>query len=475
MEKLENLFETAQKVSSQEYAEKILESDQFASLSESAKDDMRILFQNTQKEISTQLTEGTYTTDVAQFTPILLPMIRRVQPTLIANEILGVQPLSTPTGFLYALVNQYLGNGIAKVGDGTEPQGIIVELDDIANFGATITVDGSTQFGDGKALYVEGNKVLATFNTRPLVGQYIDANLGLNNTQGAKVVNVWTNESAFYQVLKNYTGAYSTYEGEQLGDDMNEVGFSVLRKPVVAKTRALKGKYTMEMYQDLRSQHGLIADDEMMNLMSYEIKADIDRECIDFVKGNSTWLPDTTTKFVVGSQTNMQVPEGRWEIERYRAQAIRIAKESAMIGLETKRGQGNILIVSPMVCTMLEQVGNFSLAPIQSTVKQPISGGVAGIFDNKYKVVVDQYATNDYCTVLYKGDSNKDAMGFYCPYVPLSFTRITDYVTGQPVIIAKTRYALTTTPGVESAESKDRAKTYARSFGIDFANTILGR
>ena len=123
---------------------------------------------------------------------------------------------------------------------------------------------------------------------------------------------------------------------------------------------------------------------------------------------------------------------------------------------------------------MLEQVGSFKVAEQASGVKAPVSGGVAGIFDGRFKVIVDQYATSDYCTVMYKGADRRDAMGFFAPYVPMSFTKVTNADSGQPAVIAKTRYALDTIPGISSATSNDRAQKYARSFGIDFTNTILG-
>ena len=123
---------------------------------------------------------------------------------------------------------------------------------------------------------------------------------------------------------------------------------------------------------------------------------------------------------------------------------------------------------------MLEQVGKFKVAEQASGVVSPVSGGVAGTFDGRFKVVIDQYATSDYCTVLYKGADRRDAMGFFAPYVPLSFQKVTNTDSGQPALICKTRYALDTIPGVESATSNDRAKTYSRQFGINFTNTILG-
>lgn len=431
----------------------LLESTKYAALSSSDRNAMGLLLENTDKELTQLITEGTLAGDVAQFTPILMPMVRRVYPTLIANELLGIQPMTMPTGFIYALTNQYIGTNNNNANPNSKA--IIVELD-----GATTKVEGNTVFTDAKVLYVEGKKVLvATGATAIAVGDEIET--------GVKITGIYTNEASFARILKGYTGTYTTAQGEQLGKDMKEIGFSIAKKSVEAKVRALKGRYTVEMYQDLKAQHGLLADEEIMSLMSYEIQAEIDREVVDFVNANSTILPDTV--FTADSTDGT----GRWEIEKYRREVIRISKEAAQIGIDTKRGQGNTLLVSPKVATMLEQVGKFKVADVEGGVRAPISGGVAGIFDGRYKVIVDQYATSDYATVLYKGADRRDAMGFFAPYVPLSFQKVTNTDSGQPAIIAKTRYALDTIPGVESAISNDRAKTYSRSFGINFENTIL--
>lgn len=454
------LTEAMQIANDKTYAGDLISSKNYAKLDAKRSQDMNILLANTQRDIKSCLNENTMTADVAQFTPIIMPMVRRIYPNLIANELLGVQPMSMPTGFIYALTNQYLGDGDHKVGDRYQPAGVIYELDDTAD----VSVGDSV--GDGTVVYVENNKVLCSFtSTKVKVGE----------TVGSKnVVGVYTNEAAFGKILKNYTGSYATSSAEVLGTDMREIGFSIDRKNVVAVSRALKGRYTVEMYQDLKAQHQLNADEELMSLMQYEIQAELDREIVDFVNANATQLPDTNFG-IPAKASDIIIPDGRWEIERYRAQVIRIAKEAALIGIDTKRGQGNTLLVSPLVATMLEQVGSFQLAPVGSSINAPVSGGVAGVFDNRYKVVIDQYATTDYCTVLYKGDDRRDAMGFYAPYVPLQFTRVTNAESGQPAIIAKCRYALTTIPGIENAESNDRAMTYARSFGIDFTNTVLSR
>jgi hypothetical protein len=411
----------------------LLESSKYTPLTASDSAAMKLMLENTEKEHARLVSEGTLSGDVAQFTPILMPMVRRVYPNLIANELLGVQPMAMPTGFIYALTNQYTGTGVA----GTN--------------GNLKIIDVSAGDASGISIYTEG--------TLHLVAK--DADL-----TGLTVTATYTNEASFGRILTNYTGPVATAVAEALSTNMKEVGFSISKKSVEAKSRALKGQYTVEMYQDLKAQHGLLADEEIMSLMSYEMQAEIDRETVDFVNSNATQLADTAFGASVGT-------DGRWEIERYRTQAIRISKESAQIGLDTKRGQGNVLLVSPKVATMLEQVGTFTVATQASNVTAPVSGGVAGTYDGRFKVIVDQYATSDYCTVLYKGADRRDAMGFFAPYVPMSFTKVTNADSGQPAVIAKTRYALDTIPGVTSATSNDRAQAYARSFGVDFTNTVL--
>jgi len=458
---MEILNEAMKIANDRNFANALIGSKKYSALSPKLAADMSVLLENTQRDIKNSLNENTMTADIAQFTPILMPMVRRIYPNLIANVLLGVQPMSMPTGYIYALINQYLGDGVNKVGNREQPAGVIYKLDKDA---VTAGINIGDTAGDGVVLYIEDNKVLCSFTSTKLAE---GAALG-----SATVKALYTNEAAFGRILKSYTGSYRTSNAEILSTDMKEIGFSIVRKNIEAQSRALKGRYTVEMYQDLKSQHQLNADEELMSLMQYEIQAELDREVVDFVNKNATQLPDT--KFgIPATAADIIIPDGRWEIERYRANAVRIAKEAALIGIETKRGQGNTLLVSPLVATMLEQVGSFQPATVASGIVSPVSGGVAGTFDNRYKVIVDQYAETDYCTVLYKGDNARDAMGFFAPYVPLQFTRVTNAESGQPAIIAKTRYALTTIPGIEAATSNDRAKAYARSFGVDFTNTIL--
>jgi len=473
--------------------EALIESSKYPTLSATDKAVMSMMLENTQKEHEHLINEGTFSGDVAQFTPILMPMVRRVYPNLIANELLGVQPMSMPTGFIYALTHEYTGNGVAGQGANPNSAGVVVDVTTVAPAVLAPVIGDAVTYTD--AAGVVQNGVVAHFEPTTLATGVVATRVLINGftpgtilagaaiafpdhtagaVAGATITAtagaVFSNEASFGTILTNYSGPYTTAQAEVLSTDMKELGFSISRKNVTAVSRALKGQYTVEMYQDLKAQHGLLADEEVMSLMSYEMQAEIDREVVNFVNANATQLPDTAFGTVNAASTTT---DGRWEVERYRAQSIRISAEAAQIGLLTKRGQGNCLLVSPKVATMLEQIGTFKIAESAPGVSTPISGGVAGTFDGRYKVIVDQYATSDYCTVMYKGQDRRDAMGFFAPYVPMSFTKVTNQASGQPAVVAKTRYALDTIPGISSPTSNDRAANYARSFGVNFANTVL--
>lgn len=454
----------------------LLESEKYSALTASDSASLALMLEQTEKENARLVNEGTLSGDVAQFTPILMPMVRRVYPNLIANELLGVQPMTMPTGFIYALTNRYVGDDQTGSKISLTDTGIIVDYtftagtSGLTDTAVGVVVTGNVSGAVGTIVYLEGGKALIKVTSGTFATTDTAATTSTATNETIAIDAIYTNEASFGQILSGYTGSVDTATAEALGKDMKEVGFSISKKSVEARSRALKGQYSVEMYQDLKSQHGLLADEEIMSLMSYELQAEIDREIVDFVNTNAEAVPNASDISFSASSTD---GTGRWEIEKYRREVIKISKESKVIGLNTKRGQGNILVVSPQVVTMLEQVGSFKAADQASAVTGPVSGGIAGTFDNKYKVVVDQYATSDYATVLYKGADRRDAMGFFAPYVPLSFTKVTHADSGQPAVIAKTRYALDTIPGLESATSTDRARKYARTFGINFANSAL--
>lgn len=446
---------------SKDFQEELLESSKYSSMDAIQKADVKRLFENTQNFLNQQqINEGTMTADIAQFTPILLPIVRRNYPNLVAHEILGVQPMSMPTGYIYAWVNKYIGDG-NRPAETAGKKVVLIKTDKLTD----ATLNGAVEGVGGILLHKEenGQGVFA------LVANPTTLDVGTAVGSNAKIVAVYTNEATFLRILTHYTGSYSTAAGEVLGKDMKELGFEVTKKAIEVQTRKVKTPFTMEMYQDLKNQHGQLADNELINLASNELQAEIDRECIEAVNSWSRVAPNSNF-----TSTDYKDMKGRWEIERYRAEAVRIDKEAALIGQNIKNGSSaNTLIVSPKVVVMLRQLDNFLLSPKVNSLDINGSCGVAGIFDGRYKVIIDQYATNDYCTVLYKGNERTDAIGFYAPYVPISFARVQNPDTSQPAIIASTRYALTATPGVEKADSLDRAQTYGTTYGIDFANTIL--
>lgn len=438
----------------------LIESTKYKPLDASDSAAMKVLLENAATEHQKMLAESNVTGDIAQFTPILMPLVREAFPKLVANELLGVQPMTMPTGFMYALVNRAVGDGtVQNTRDGL----VALKFTELLAGKAAQEAEGVTGL-----FQIEGKFALVDQAT------YVPGTIV--NAAGAQATpdplgHTFTNQTLFDRIFSNYTGSYDTADGEKLGQNMREVGISIERKSIEAKTRALKARYTVEMFQDLKAQHGLAADEELISLISNEVRSEIDREIIGFVNRNSTIAANSA---VVAGGTS----QARWEIEAYRNEAARISKEAALIGVATRRAQGNILLVSPLVAAMLQQAGTFKTATVDSSIDPTAVGGVVGTFDNRFKVVVDQYAQNDYCTVLYKGTDRRDGMGVFAPYVPLSFQRVTDYESGQPAIIAKTRYALETIPDTHSApnggyEDPTRGSRYARSFGIDLSGTVM--
>ena len=440
----------------EKYAD-LLESEKYAPLEESEKGMMASLLEAGQRELDS-LEESTVSGDVAQFTPILIPMIRKVYPALIANDLLGMQPLSTPTGYIYSMGYRYTNDSNNPIMPTTNAQILDVDAADVVGDTITGAVSGAT----GVVRYVEGTKQLVELTTPGLIFAVEGLAGGTNSTTANAV---YSNELLFKNILKNYTGPYTTAAGEQLSTDMKEVGFDIQRKNVEAVTRKLKGKYTLEMYQDLKAQHGMLADEEIMNLMSAEIQSEMDREVLDFVNGNSTVLPDY---FVWRDQTGVAGTsnDGRWEIEKYRLAGIRFSAEAREIGRLTRRGSGNTMIASSKVVSMLDQLDGFAAAPIGSGINDGVNVAVAGTFDRKFKVIQDVFAANDYATIMYKGADRRDGLGYFSPYSPLSFQRTVIAESGQPAIIAATRYALSTNP--------QNPEFYSRTMGIRFEDSILG-
>ncbi len=496
----------------------LIESTKYAPLDEGQQNTLAAVMEATAKETERMIAEGTIAADVAQFTPFLMPMLRKVYPALVANELLGVQPLSGPTGFIYSLTNRLVGsanNGLTKPGTNEGLNGpsmynktnaatqiLLVDAFTAADLGKTIIVGGITAtvvYGEPAAHgalgsnypagQIVGNSVggaevgaqdgtsfgilveLPANTYYGRTGVIVPASGGdvTGTATATAVIASFTGLAAWDKILPNYSGSYVTANGETrgvVGNEMNEVGIAVERTQVEAKTRKLRAEYTIEMYQDLKAMHGVLADQELMSLMGYEIKAETDREVVDFVNSRAgiegDFFMDGSYDGTVGTPA---ISSGRWEIERYRALAIKIADMSRNIGRLNKRGAANKLLVSPKVLTALEAMGSFTTAPIDTTVSTQNLNPVAGRFDNKYNVIVDNYADNgDYVTAIYKG-SNQDSLGVYAPYTPVQIQKVTHVTTGQPALIAMSRYGL--------AENPWGGQNYATSMGIQFQNTVL--
>jgi len=440
----------------------LLESKKMPAIARSEQPNIALLLENQSKEEARLLEEGTVAGDVAQFTPIFMPLARRVQPALIANELVGVQPLTSPTGFIYSLAFRYTGKGANaadKTGGRISPVkgGQIIEVTFTNGAAAPVVGEEITTNGQtANVIYVEGNLVLIDEKVG-VSGQTFTAPSGSEGSIDA----TFSNELTFRKILKGYTGSLPTSEAELLGYDMAEIGFEIKQTQIGVESRKLKAEYTVEMYQDLKSMHGLNADEELMNIMAVEIQNELDREIVDKVNSWASVAGD----FVIGG-TNAS-GSTRFELENMAHLTLKIANESREIARLTRRGAGNVLLVSPKVATVLEQVKGYTPVTQNSTTDATAVGvSVIGTF-NKMKVVMDAFASHEYCTVLYKGSDRRDAIGYYAPYVPVSFTRVVHPESGQPAIILNTRYGLKENP------LNENEGIYARTFEVNFADSFL--
>lgn len=434
--------------------ESLINSEKMPALNEADIHNTSIVLENQETECERLISEGTASGDVQQFIPIFMPLARRVMPQLIANELMGVQPLTMPQGYIFSIAFRYTGD--SNVGAKPVNNSCIIQV--TAEEAKKLEVGKTLKFDNTKnapILYVEGDKVLV--GTTGLTEQSTIAQ-GDENPETdvpAKVLAVYSSEIAFQKVFKNYTGSHATAVGEQLATDMKEIGFSIERKSVEAKTRKLKAKYTIEMYQDLKSIHGLNADDELMNMMAQEVEQEINREVIDYINGLATVTPDF----------NINSIPGRYEIEKFAHISARIDQESLEIARWCRRGAGNVIIASAKVVSMLKALNGYKPIETNANIKITANPAIVGTLDGR-KVILDMFAKEDYITILYKGSSRVDAPAFYAPYVPVSFTRVTHQESGQPAIILLSRYGIVSNP--------ISPETYVRTFKVNFTgvNTL---
>ena len=373
---------------------------------------------------------------VANFDPILISLVRRALPNLIAYDVAGVQPMTGPTGLIFAMRARYTNQS------GTE------------------------------AFYNEANTAYSGVTS--VANPY--------GFRGTAVTDVATNPVNDLTANAFTTGiARTTATAEFLGSDSNaifqQMAFSIEKVTVTAQSRALKAEYSLELAQDLKAIHGLDAETELSNILSTEILSEINREVIRTIYTTAVVGArfGTTTQGYFDLDTDSN---GRWSVERFKGLIFQIERDANVIAKETRRGKGNVLIVSSDVASAMAMAGVLQYTPaLQADLQVDDTGNTfAGLLHGRIKVYIDPYfggytSNQELVTVGYKGSSPYDAGLFYCPYVPLQMVRAVDQFTFQPKIGFKTRYGMVANPfaegsGVGLGQLNARTNKYYRIFGV---------
>ena len=400
-----------------------------------------VILENQEKALAEQrLTEtvANTTASASNWDPILIALARRAMPNMLAFDVAGVQPMSGPTGLIFAMRSRY----------------------DAGTTGSTEAL-----FNEANTQHTGDSSVTQGADPSGLSGLTdSNADSSIDNDRGSLPLRA--------------TGM-STVDGEALGSNtggsvFSEMGFTIEKATVTAKTRALKAEYSLELAQDLKAIHGLDAESELANILSTEILAEIDRETIRTINGQAKTGAATANTKIAGIFDMQTDADGRWSVEKFKGLIVQIEREANAIAKETRRGKGNWIICSSDVASALAASGMLDYAPAMATALEVDDTGntFAGTLNGRTKVYIDPYATVDYVTVGYKGTNAYDAGLFYCPYVPLTMVRAVGENDFQPKIGFKTRYGMTSNPFVGTALASDgiaAAKTngYFRIFRVD--------
>jgi hypothetical protein len=395
------------------------------------------LLENTEKALQEERAQASFLSEdinsasksqVATYDPVIISLVRRAMPNLIAYDVAGVQPMSGPTGLIFAMKSRYA--------DGGSPVG-------------------------GNKIGLEDTE--AFFN---------EADTGFSGDG--------THAGAEIDISNSPQDGYTTGTGRDVaageGDFMNNMGFTIEKSIVTAQTRGLKAEYTMELAQDLKAIHGLDAESELANILSTEILAEINREIIRGI--NTKAELGARTDDTHGAQANRGTDstgtfdlsldaDGRWSGEKYKSLLTQIELEANTVALRTRRGKGNFLICSSNVASALAATGSLDYKHDALSVDDTgstFAGTIGGM-----KVYIDPYALADYATVGYRGSNPYDAGMFYCPYVPLTMVRAVDESTFQPKIGFKTRYGLVANPFANG----DGSQIVKDSLGANRANRFF--
>ena len=367
---------------------------------------------------------ATATGPVAGFDPVLISLIRRSMPKLIAYDIAGVQPMTGPTGLIFALRTIY--------GTQRDPQ-------NAAYREAFFNEPNAGQSGGSGTSYDPGASSSAN-----------------NDAEGTNPAVLNDGSPGTYELTGDAQGL-ATGDAENLGEsgtEFREMGFAIEKVTVTAKSRALKAEYSLELAQDLKAIHGLDAEQELSNILSTEILAEINREVVRTIYVNAVKgaINDTATDGIFDLDVDSN---GRWSVEKFKGLLFQIERDANAIGQETRRGKGNIMICSADVASALGMAGVLDYAPAlngnnQLTAVDDTSSTFVGTLNGRIKVYVDPYSANvadkHFYVAGYKGTSPYDAGLFYCPYVPLQQVRAINPDTFQPKIGFKTRYGMVSNP-----------------------------
>ena len=372
---------------------------------------------------------------VAGFDPVLISLIRRSMPNLVAYELAGVQPMNGPTGLIFAMRSRFTNQS----GD----EAFFNEPESAFSANKAGTNIGQATQGD----YTQG------------VDDDGTVGFGSTGTQrGTNPAILENNASDAVQAQYSVGQGMATGDSEALGDgvngDFNEMAFSIEKVTVTAKSRALKAEYSLELAQDLKAIHGLNAEAELANILSSEILAEINREVIRTIY--KTAEAGSQVNVANNGFFNLDVDSnGRWSVEKFKGLLFNIERDANRIAQRTRRGKGNIILTSADVASALTMAGVLDYTPALNANLQVDDTGntFAGTINGKYRVYIDQFsansAQNQYYVVGYKGTSPYDAGLFYCPYVPLQMVRAVGENSFQPKIGFKTRYGLVSNPFAE--------------------------
>ena len=376
---------------------------------------------------------------VQNFDPILISLVRRSLPNLIAYDVAGVQPMTGPTGLIFAMRARY-----------------------------------ANQTGS-EAFYNEANTMFTGQSTaNGIYNQY--------GFQGTFATDTSANAVSSMSANSFTTGiGLQTSVAELLGADsanvFQQMAFSIEKVTVTAVSRALKAEYSLELAQDLKAIHGLDAETELSNILSTEVLAEINREVIRTIYtvavAGAQYGTVTQGYFDLDTDSN-----GRWSVERFKGLIFQVERDANVIAKQTRRGKGNVMIVSSDVASAMAMAGVLSYTPaLQSDLQVDDTGNTfAGLLHGRIKVYIDPYfggytSNNELVTIGYKGSSPYDAGLFYCPYVPLQMVRAVDQFTFQPKIGFKTRYGMVANPFAEGLGRglgglNPRTNLYYRIFGV---------